>query len=247
MACGLDCLGLGYHCSDVPVSREGRWLLPPHTMAETARTRTRTATHPHGDGNVDKCTCFVRRVPQDVKEDEILELFGAVGPVKKAFIVQEKGEENHKGYAFVTFALAEDAKKAVQKLANHSLKGSRLKVRNTQPLFSSQLKRVAGTSELNTLQYAVHEKHVPCRLSKHRGECLLPNATRVETEIRKIRKVCITHDCFGVWISVGNSYVRRKCWFSPNVVCRPEAPSRVDEPRAEGRILQSCCSWRHVK
>jgi nucleolar protein 4 len=91
------------------------------------RNRTQTVIH-SGEANIDKCTCFVRRVPQDVKEEGLLELFGAVGPVKKAFIVQEKGEANHKGYAFVTFALADDAKKAVQQLANHSLKGGRLKV-----------------------------------------------------------------------------------------------------------------------
>lgn len=97
-------------------------------MDETPRAHTRTAAHPR-EGNVDKCTCFVRRVPQDVREDELVELFGAVGPVKKAFIVQDKGEGNHKGYAFVTFALADDAKKAVQTLANRSLKGSKLKVR----------------------------------------------------------------------------------------------------------------------
>jgi RNA recognition motif-containing protein len=87
-----------------------------------------------GGANIDKCTCFVRRVQQDVKEEDLLELFGAIGPVKNAFIVQEKDDAKHKGYAFVTFALADDAKKAVQQLANHNLKGSRLQVSATHIL-----------------------------------------------------------------------------------------------------------------
>lgn len=115
----LVCTRLEY---DVTVTGED---LPPLPMAETARGWTA------GEGNVDKCTCFVRRVPQDVKEEELLELFGAVGPVKKAFIVQGKDGDSHKGYAFVTYALADDARKAVQQLANRNLKGTKLKVRNT--------------------------------------------------------------------------------------------------------------------
>lgn len=116
-------------------------------MAETSRTRTRVPVH-SGEGKIDKCTCFVRRLPQDIKEDELVELFGAVGPVKKAFVVQDKGKDDHKGYAFVTFALADDAKKAVQQLANHRLKGSKLKVRTLSPCCLSQLSRVTRAHTL---------------------------------------------------------------------------------------------------
>jgi nucleolar protein 4 len=78
--------------------------------------------------NIDRCTCFVRRVPIDVHEEQLLDLFGTVGPVKKAFLVQDKGAQEHKGYGFVKFAIADDAKAAVQKLGNHSLKGQKLQV-----------------------------------------------------------------------------------------------------------------------
>lgn len=79
--------------------------------------------------NTDRCTCFVRRISTDVNEEQLLDLFGTVGPVKKAFLVQDKGAAKHKGYGFVKFAIAEDATAAVQKLANHSLNGQRLQVR----------------------------------------------------------------------------------------------------------------------
>lgn len=118
--------GVTHVNEDARVTRES--CLPPLKMTETARKRTRTVEQPEY-GNIDKCTCFVRRVPKDVGENELLEVFGAIGPVKKAFIVQDKDEERHKGYAFVNFALPDDAKKAVRELANHSLHGSKLKVR----------------------------------------------------------------------------------------------------------------------
>ena len=77
---------------------------------------------------MDRCTCFVRNIATSVTEEQITELFGEVGPVKKAFIIGEKGSGSHKGYGFVTFALPADAQAAVSKLANHKLEGKRLQV-----------------------------------------------------------------------------------------------------------------------
>lgn len=81
---------------------------------------------------VDRCTCFVRNIATDVNEEQLTDLFGQVGPVKNAFIIGEKGAENHKGYGFVTFALPDDAQSAVAKLANHKLAGKRLQVQRSR-------------------------------------------------------------------------------------------------------------------
>jgi len=56
-------------------------------------------------------------------------LFSDVGPVKKVILVRPKGQEKHKGFGFVTFALREDAQSAVDKLNGTEVDAKTLKVR----------------------------------------------------------------------------------------------------------------------
>jgi nucleolar protein 4 len=90
--------------------------------------------------NVDKRTCFVRNVPYGFDTDKLTELFSAGGPVKHAFIVGEaKGQKTesraedavkhpHKGYGFVSFALAEHAAQAAAELNGRVVDGRALQV-----------------------------------------------------------------------------------------------------------------------
>jgi nucleolar protein 4 len=72
-------------------------------------------------------TCFVRNLPASVGEQQLQQLFSDVGPVKKAFLVREKGA--HKGLAYVTYALARDATQAAQRLNGKVFSGSAIHVR----------------------------------------------------------------------------------------------------------------------
>lgn len=85
-------------------------------------------------GALDKSTCFVRNVPTSVGEDRLTECFAEVGPVRKAFLVRTRGSDVHKGIAFVTFALPDDASKAVRELNAHNLDGKPLHVRSFVPV-----------------------------------------------------------------------------------------------------------------
>jgi RNA recognition motif. (a.k.a. RRM, RBD, or RNP domain) len=81
-------------------------------------------------GGKDSRTCFVRNLPYGFGGEQLTELFAGVGPVKHAFVVGEKGgAEHHKGYGFVSFALAEHAAMAAAQLAGHKLGGRVLQVR----------------------------------------------------------------------------------------------------------------------
>ncbi len=73
-------------------------------------------------------TVFVRGISYAVAQDALEEAFGAVGPVRKCFLVKSKTEDKHKGYGYVQFALREDAASAVAQLHNSSLGGRKLKV-----------------------------------------------------------------------------------------------------------------------
>lgn len=78
---------------------------------------------------MDDTTCFVRNLPFSINDDKLTEMFSEIGPVKKAFLVREKGSDKHKGYGFVTFALKEDAEKAAKKLGGKKEDGRTLQVR----------------------------------------------------------------------------------------------------------------------
>ena len=73
-------------------------------------------------------TVFVRGVSFSSGKDELEKAFEAIGPVRKCFLVQAKGEAKHKGYGYVQFALREDAAAAVRQLQGFSLGGRKLKV-----------------------------------------------------------------------------------------------------------------------
>ena len=73
-------------------------------------------------------TVFVRGISFSSGKDDVEKAFEAVGPVRKCFLVQAKGDAKHKGYGYVQFALREDAAAAVRQLHSSSLGGRKLKV-----------------------------------------------------------------------------------------------------------------------
>ena len=80
-------------------------------------------------GERDESTCFVRNLSASVTDEQVTQLFGEVGPVRKAFLVRDKGAEGHKGMAFVSYALKEDAEKATRQLGGCKLDGKTIHVR----------------------------------------------------------------------------------------------------------------------
>lgn len=73
-------------------------------------------------------TCFVRKLPASFDDERLTQLFSDVGPVRKAFLVRQKGSDAHKGMAFVSFAIAADAQKAVADLQGHKVEGQSIQV-----------------------------------------------------------------------------------------------------------------------
>ncbi|GAQ92352.1 nucleolar protein 4 [Klebsormidium nitens] len=77
---------------------------------------------------MDRRTVFVRNLAFNTTQAKLEEAFSAVGPVRKCFLVKDKGSEQHKGFGFVQFALAEDAERAVASKQGSSLDGRTIKV-----------------------------------------------------------------------------------------------------------------------
>lgn len=75
-----------------------------------------------------KMTLFVRGLPFEATSKDLEDFFGEIGPIRKCFVVTEKGSDKNKGFGYVHYALEEDAKAAIDKLKNEKFQGRKLKI-----------------------------------------------------------------------------------------------------------------------
>ncbi|KAJ3298766.1 RNA recognition motif-containing protein [Rhizoclosmatium sp. JEL0117] len=94
---------------------------PPPPTKETAKeTRPKT---------IHNAACvFVRQIPFEATSAQLEAFFADVGPIKSAFVVADKDNDTpnaNKGFGFVTFAVKDDAAKAIDKLKDEKFLGQR--------------------------------------------------------------------------------------------------------------------------
>ena len=79
-----------------------------------------------------KCSLFVRGIPANSSNDELVDFFSNVGPLRSCFIANSvKGESEALSkfcYGFVRFVTEEDAQRAIEQLRAIKFKGSKLKL-----------------------------------------------------------------------------------------------------------------------
>ncbi len=73
-------------------------------------------------------TVFVRGISFTSTQQSLESAFGAIGPLRKCFLVQKKGSEQHSGYGYVQYALTEHAISAIKEFDNANLDGHKLRV-----------------------------------------------------------------------------------------------------------------------
>ncbi|KAI7802395.1 RNA-binding protein 28 [Triplophysa rosa] len=64
-------------------------------------------------------TLFVKRLPDSATNEHLGEIFSEIGPLKNSFVVKEKGAETCRGIGYVTFAMEDDAQRALKEVKEY--------------------------------------------------------------------------------------------------------------------------------
>jgi hypothetical protein len=97
-------------------------------MATTTATDWSSVPIDHGTAAGD-CTVFARNLAYSVTDEVLEQTFEDIGPIKRAFVVTEKGAAGKsRGYGFVQFAVKADAERAVASLQAKQIDGRPLKL-----------------------------------------------------------------------------------------------------------------------
>ncbi|KAJ3043184.1 hypothetical protein HK097_001801 [Rhizophlyctis rosea] len=96
----------------------------PPTTTPTKPSKPATPSEPLGDHS--KSTLFVSSIPYTATSESLQSFFSEIGPVRSCFAVADRAQEGkNRGYGYVTFALAEDAERAVKDLKKVKFEGGR--------------------------------------------------------------------------------------------------------------------------
>lgn len=81
----------------------------------------------------EEATIRVTNLSEDVKEEDLTELFGTIGKLERVFLAKHKDKKASKGFAFITYSNREVAAQAIRKLNRHGYDNLLLNVEWARP------------------------------------------------------------------------------------------------------------------
>lgn len=76
---------------------------------------------------------FVGNLAYSVTDEILEQLFATIGTVQTAKVIKDRYSGTSRGFGFVEMVSEEDARKAIEKLNEHSLEGRNIFVKEAQP------------------------------------------------------------------------------------------------------------------
>nr|XP_043622546.1 RNA-binding protein 28 [Erigeron canadensis] len=90
-------------------------------------------------------TVFVNNLPYTFSNAQLEETFSDVGPIRRCFMVTQKGSSEHRGFGYVHFAVTEDANRAIELKNGSSVGGRTVGVKHAMHRPSLEQRRSKGT------------------------------------------------------------------------------------------------------
>lgn len=76
---------------------------------------------------------FVGNLDYTVTKEDLMDAFGKFGQIVDAVVITDRETQRSRGFGFVEFANAEDAKKAVAEMNQQPIKGRNVNVNEAKP------------------------------------------------------------------------------------------------------------------
>ncbi|CAL9233352.1 unnamed protein product [Arabidopsis halleri] len=129
-------------------------------------------------------TACVSGLPYSITNAQLEEAFSEVGPVRRCFLITNKGSNEHRGFAFVTFALPEDVNRAIELKNGSTIGGRRITVKQAtnRPSLQERRTKAAQGISLPDDSQAQSDKDT---LIPETDEKVLPPETKVEKPIER--------------------------------------------------------------
>lgn len=111
-----------------------------HLFADTFKVFNNEESEPdrgmesaNQSGGPNKTNLIVNYIPQDLSQEEINNMFSAIGPIKNCKLVKDHGSGISLGYAFLEYANPADAQRAILKLDKCRIKNKTIRVSYSRP------------------------------------------------------------------------------------------------------------------
>ena len=138
-------------------------------MANDTDTNS-TKTAPANERAASLTKVYVGSLPYDWTAENLEEMFKAYGRITSSTVVTDQLTRRSKGFGFVEFESADDAKKSIAELNGHSIEGRSLLVREARPHVERSNDRGGNSSNGNG-----------SRQPRERQTLLLDNAESTDT------------------------------------------------------------------